>query len=711
MEPSNPLGSLRRRWRVVALTMLIALVSTWVASPGKPGDAGRPLYGSTTRLVYQPPTNTAVAAGQRASSRNATGLGTIAALTTGNEVARKAAEKLGYTGPPARLAREVKATAESESSTIDVTAESHDRAKADQVADAFAASLIEVLDSRSQAQRDQALVELNARLKTLQDGIRRLDAQIAQTPLAAQGVPVAQRDALVRQYSVAYEQLDQYTGQPGSASGLTVLLDGEARPVDRGLQPPQTRSGRLLLALLISVVVGGGLALVLDRLDRGVRNKAMAEAAFGVPVLAEIPPVSLRGRKGMPLFTATRPNSTVAEAYRTLRSALLLMHGHGDPDANGRGSDAGVEAEDLHVIMVSSPNPSEGKTTTAANLAVTFAESGKNVLVIDCDLRHPRVHKYLGVPEGPGLSDVLIAGSRGPSLRDVMRTTAVPGVRMVTSGRAVDNPSELFARGHDVIAAARDLAEVVILDTPPVLVINDAVELSPLADAVVLVCRSGRTTAEEASRASELLLRLGAPLAGVVVVGSTEAPTNKSSYYYYYYRSEQNVGGGLSRLLHRSRRPRPIEPATRPESRPKNRPQNPPRQKGGGKNARKQQPAQPAPKQTNQQRPPAAQVASPPAPASPSPGGPAPSATPQAATQAAPQQPSSQPAPQPAPPQQRATPQPQPAPASQARSGQNNDVWAPEEVPVAYGVDPVDLTDPDNVSPGDMVPDDPFRRP
>jgi capsular exopolysaccharide synthesis family protein len=628
------------------------------------------------------------------------------------------------------------------------------------VADAFATALIAVLDGRGHEQQDRALADINARLKTLQDGIRRLDAQIGSTPLAAQSVPIAQRDALVRQYSVVYEQLQQITTQPGAISGLTVLQNGDPHAVNRGLQPPQTRTGRALFAGLLALIVGGGLALVLDRLDQGVRNRSMAETAFGVPVLAEIPPLPLSARKGTPLLTDSRPNSTVAEAYRTLRTSLLLMHEQAVTVAHGESNGQVGVHDQLHVVMVSSPNPSEGKSTTAANLAVTFAEAGKSVLVIDCDFRHPRVHRYLGADEGPGLSEVLLGGARAPSLRQVMRPTQVPGVQVVTSGAAVDNPSELFARGHDAIAAARDLADVIILDTPPVLVINDAIEISPIADAVLLVCRSGRTTMEEAGRASEVLTRVGAPLAGVVVIGSTEAPTNKSSYYYYYYRSEQNTGGGLlRRLRHGNRRPRPVEATTgraRPPAAPsKQKAQQPKgndKQKGkaakggAGKGAGQPKQQQPAPnlppiEPQPTPRPPAAAVApvapspAPPAPPAAAPAQPSPqpradnpaafapkpappSAPAQGAAPTAPRPP--QPAPQPsAPAQQPAAPPsapaqqpaPQPTASSQPAPKPESDPWAPETIPVMPGFDEIDLGDPDGAALADTGPEDVFRQP
>jgi capsular exopolysaccharide synthesis family protein len=229
------------------------------------------------------------------------------------------------------------------------------------------------------------------------------------------------------------------------------------------------------------------------------------------------------------VLTAERPASIVAEAYRNLRTSLTLMAA----PRGAVGNETPNERADVHVILVSSANPGEGKTTTATNLAAAYAEAGHQVLVLDCDFRHPRVGRFLGVEDGPGLSDALGAGRAAVPLSDVVVASNVPGVSVVTSGSPVVNPAELLARGHHVLQEATTLADVVIFDTPPILVINDATELLPLVDTVVLTCRSGRTTVEAAERVRDLLARLGGPVAGIVLVGSTEAPTSRGHYYYY----------------------------------------------------------------------------------------------------------------------------------------------------------------------------------
>jgi cellulose biosynthesis protein BcsQ len=168
--------------------------------------------------------------------------------------------------------------------------------------------------------------------------------------------------------------------------------------------------------------------------------------------------------------------------------------------------------------MVTSPGPSEGKTTTVANLAAILAETGRSVLVVNCDFRRPRVHLHLDGTDDP---------------RKVV-DTKVPGVKLVT--QVLDNPhdanpAEVVAVQRQVIRNARDMFDVVLLDTAPILTTNDATEVLNIADQVVIVAKAGKTHREAADRAAELLERRGAPVVGAVLVGATDIPTAR--YYYY----------------------------------------------------------------------------------------------------------------------------------------------------------------------------------
>jgi Mrp family chromosome partitioning ATPase len=171
------------------------------------------------------------------------------------------------------------------------------------------------------------------------------------------------------------------------------------------------------------------------------------------------------------------------------------------------------------VIMVTSASPREGRTTTSANLAVVFAEAGEEVLVVNCDFRRPTIHQQFGVEDLP---------------RSV-QSTSIPNVKIVTNVLAdpTANPAQIVAAQRQVVGAARERFTIIILDTAPMLAANDAIETVGVADLVVLIARASVTAIESATRSMEILTRLGAPLAGVVLVATDQAA---SDYYYYYQR-------------------------------------------------------------------------------------------------------------------------------------------------------------------------------
>ncbi len=272
------------------------------------------------------------------------------------------------------------------------------------------------------------------------------------------------------------------------------------------------------------LLVGIGLALMLDRLDRRIRSRDDAEAAFQLPVLAEVP--ELTHNEQGEIVAHVAPLSRFAEAHRAIRSSLLFSRaaatsGNGtalrDAAAAG-GTLFEPEHGDPFVIMVTSANPGEGKTTTCANLAAVFAEAGASVLVVNCDFRRPTLHKFFGIADEPRR----------------VHETGIKGVKIVTNVLTdpAANPAQVVAAQRQVVAAARGRFDVILLDTAPLLTANDAVELVASADLVLLVARMGATSIDSGQRTMELLNRLDVDLGGVVLVGAQSA----SNDYYYYYQ-------------------------------------------------------------------------------------------------------------------------------------------------------------------------------
>jgi capsular exopolysaccharide synthesis family protein len=212
------------------------------------------------------------------------------------------------------------------------------------------------------------------------------------------------------------------------------------------------------------------------------------------------------------LITLTTPRSPASEAYRALRTNLIFSS----------------LDEPLHTLVITSPAPEEGKSTTLANLAVTFAQSGRKTLMVDCDLRHPSQHTIWGVAQQPGLTDMVLEGLKKPPLVDV----GVENLSLLTSGTLPPNPADLLGsqRMDAIIKQLKGEADVVLFDAPPVIAVTDATLLATKLDGVLLVFRAGGTRRDHAERAKELLERVNIRLVGAVLTNA-QVDVRMGGYY------------------------------------------------------------------------------------------------------------------------------------------------------------------------------------
>jgi capsular exopolysaccharide synthesis family protein len=191
-------------------------------------------------------------------------------------------------------------------------------------------------------------------------------------------------------------------------------------------------------------------------------------------------------------------------------------------------------------ILVTSAGPSEGKTTVVANLSAALAELRRHVLIMSCDFHRPLVHEFFGVPPKPGLADCLSSPNGRAVLDGSVWNSSIEDVSVVPSGRRPSRPGELLSSNNmrRALAEARSLADVVILDTAPLLVEGDVAHVLPLVDGVLLVARAGKTSQQAADRSREFLERLGAPVIGVVLMASVEGSMPRRYHGYDDGRNE-----------------------------------------------------------------------------------------------------------------------------------------------------------------------------
>ena len=542
MNPVEYLRILRRRWPVIAAIVGAALAAAWLTTTVVPVGPPIRFYEATTVILNTGELNVPGIAN----------LNTVAALTTVGEVPRRVAEKINYLGDPVALGARVRAIVESDTGILRITARSSKVQEAKILADTFATELLVFLELRKGETSAERGDDLLQRLEKLESEIQSLDNRIPDVPEPEGRLLTARRDAKIRIYGVLYEQYNSLLTAGSEPGTLVIVQKASPQPVVQGgFQPPRSRAGRMFFAGVLGLLVGVGIVLLLERIDTKIRTKRAAEQHFSLPVLAEIPRLSWRDGRRVAITAVEEPRSALADSFRLLEAGVSRLsldgeHGEQREPADGgmpgvrKGSPAKGPARS-RTILVTSAGPGEGKTLVAANLAATYAELGKKVLVLSCDFRRPKIHRLFGVPNDRGLSEALEAGNGQPVLRGHVRSTSLTNVRVVPSGATPESAGELLT-SHNMrhaLIEARKEADIVLLDTPPILATSDASHLFPQIDTVLLVARAGKTTAEVAERSSELLRRMRAPVVGVALNGSTEEMVPRG-----YYRSEREAASG-----------------------------------------------------------------------------------------------------------------------------------------------------------------------
>ncbi|MFH1731254.1 MAG: polysaccharide biosynthesis tyrosine autokinase [Planctomycetota bacterium] len=310
----------------------------------------------------------------------------------------------------------------------------------------------------------------------------------------------------------------------------------ERRPKEETTAAKPRKLLVLALASLMGLALGIGLAFLLDTLDTTLKSKEHVSRYLGLSLLGYVPALpelvkSARHHTHFALAVGLHPRSAVAEAFRSIRTALSFS----------------VAAQEVRHIMVTSASPSEGKTLVAVNIAAAIAQTGKKVLLVDADMRKPAIHKIMEADQTPGLTNLLV-GEGANCIEDVVRPTDVPNLFYIPCGPAPPNPAELMGceRMKVLLAKMVELYDRVILDTPPVVNVTDAAVLCNEAHGVVFVVRGFRTQREIARRALEILAHSNAQLLGAVL-NNVDVP--RGAYYYdtyyqyqqYYYYAEDGT--------------------------------------------------------------------------------------------------------------------------------------------------------------------------
>ena len=522
----------RRKWLVIGALIIIPAI-VLAMSLQQPTE-----YSATARVMalsQSPSISVAVGANVDLSRPDERELQTLASFVVTREIAARAAEELGWSVPPATLMEAVTAEADPSANVINVTAVWSDAEGAADLANAFATEFI--------LWRQQTLQ------KSLDNAIEQIDEQIALTdPGSAERTTLTERRG----------QLEVL--KPLVSGGLTM---GEAaQPPDSPSSPKPLRDAAL--AVVAALVFGVGLAFLRDSLDVRLHSAGEIAAHTTLPVLAEIPELTRHGRRAGKLVVLDDPRGPGAESYRFLRTNLEFINFN----------------RDAKVILVSSPLPGQGKSTTIANLAIALLRADKRVAIVDADLRRPSLHRFFQTANLRGVSDVVSGAS---SLADALQSLAFDGsaasalgsspvnIRITTSARAVPkrgtgrgqggadgeqggvdrpgllllpsgpippNPGEIVGSQQfgDILRELGKEADYVLVDAPPMFAVGDAGAMASWVDGLLVVLRLDQTTADTVAHVEDFFTRTPSRPLGIIVTGVRR--TDKGAYSMERYYTE-----------------------------------------------------------------------------------------------------------------------------------------------------------------------------
>ncbi|MBL8778078.1 MAG: polysaccharide biosynthesis tyrosine autokinase [Acidimicrobiales bacterium] len=517
----------RRKWTIIVVVLVVLGLGA-VMSYRK-----SPVYEAQASLLLRAASATSVLAEQTSSDPERR-VQNEAELLQGARTAAEVEQRLGFGAG-------ISVAAGGDSDVIEITASSGDPERAALIANTYAEAHRDLRKQDNLVAIDGARREVQLQLDEIEASVAANAQQLADlsTRRQLEVDPVIQADldkqitatqqageALLRNRQPYTDQLGQLEIEADLASENAPLQILAPASAPGGPVSPDHRQD-LTVTLVLGILLGIAVAFVQEHLDDSVRNvNDLAKVTGGLPSLAIIPRHESPVEGEMPpILTATKPMSHTAESYRSLRTSVEFL----------------ALEKRMQTIQVTSAQAGEGKTSTVVNLAVAFAQAGEKVIVVDCDLRRPRLHEYFGLDRHLGFTSVLL-NERG--LDEVVR--AAPGfenLQVLCSGPLAPNPSELLGgeRFAEIVRKLSTDHTVVLIDSPPVLPVTDALVLSRVADATIVVASSGTSSKRRFARSVDSLRQVGAPLVGSVL---NSAPLDVAYGYVDYGYVAYGAGSG-----------------------------------------------------------------------------------------------------------------------------------------------------------------------
>lgn len=485
-----------------------------------------PIYTSSSDVLLSPLAGVGV--GNQASGQNLTPtfIETQVQLFSSTEVKNVVTQKIGHPAPPVNVS-EIGTTA-----VIEISVSNPSPSEAALIANAYANAYVGLLQNQVNQAFAQSVSGIQQEIDKTQNQIAAWNQQISSAPLIQQQ---NLKNELDPQISAAQQSLTVYGNELVDAQIQQQLTGQPAQVVSPAVTPisPSSPAKKkdAIFAGFIGLLLAVTLTFIREQLDDSVKSKEQLELlARPLSVVGLIPYVAeWDDHRGHIALTLGEISSPVAESFRSLRTSIQFIS---------------ID-QSIRVLQITSSKKDEGKTTLVANLAVALAEAGQKVIVVSCDLRLPKLHEYFNLSNKKGLTSLILGESvMEESLQKVV--TSRGDLRLLSAGPKPPNPSEILAgtKVREIIEELKQMADIVLIDTPPVLPVTDAAVLSRNVDASLVVGRASFVTKKQIKRTLEILRQVDAPLIGVVLNGIAPEVGYGSAYSYTYGYGYYDTGSG-----------------------------------------------------------------------------------------------------------------------------------------------------------------------
>ena len=501
----------RRKWIIIVTTVVCvgaAFAMTFTASPS---------YSASTRILVE--------GGGGSDEAGLQAQNNEIQIMLSPEIRQRIEEQLGR-APEAPSIGGIEGT-----SVIVVNVSSDDPEHAAETANAYGETYVAVRKERQIKQLEDLKARLQTKIDLANQEIGGIDLSLLSV-LPSAPVSGRETDTRVIKRTALLSEVDALQDQISDAqlNQDEIAADTDTRILAAANVPQEAQNrnplNNILAGLAIGLVLGIALAFLREYLDDRVKTKDDLETATGQTVIGLIPTLpDWKNRQAVQLISLVQPRSAAAEAYRTVRTSVEFLS----------------LDQPIGSLQVTSAMAGEGKTTTLANLAITFARVGQRVIVLCCDLRRPRVHEFFGLSNRVGFTSMLLGDA--PADDAIQPVSGDLPIGLVSSGPLAPNPAELLAskRAVSVIEELDSQCDLLLIDSPPVLPVTDAQVISGLVDGVLVVSSSSTSNKRDVRRAVELLHQVDAPIIGAIL--NNMHSKSEAAYAYYgdnrYYLDAQ----------------------------------------------------------------------------------------------------------------------------------------------------------------------------